>query len=297
MFDVVIIGGGPAGISAAIYAARYRLKTCIFAEEFGGQVTRTHRIENYPGFSSISGTDLSSLFRKQLDYNKVDIFDTRATQIMKKEDIFLINNEVSCKTVLLALGMKHRKLNIPGEADFLGRGVSYCATCDAAFFRDKTVCVVGGNDSAAVAADILSQHAKKVYIIYRKERLRCEPAWLEHLEKSDKIEIINNTNVTEIKGSGMVESVSLDSGKDLPLQGVFIEIGSVPSKVLTDSLGVAIDNNGFILTSPAQETNIEGVYAAGDITTGSNGMRQIATAISEGAIAAQSIFLWLKRST
>jgi len=297
MYDVAIIGGGPAGITAAIYCARYRLNVILFCDEFGGQVTKTHKIENYPGFSTISGMELSSHFRKQLDYNNIEIIDKQVEGIKKEKEIFKLNNEIEAKSVILALGMKRRQLNIPGEKEFLGKGVSYCATCDAAFFKDKTVGVIGGNDSAAVAADILSQHASKVSIIYRKAKIRAEPAWIEEMEKNPKIEIIPNTNITEIKGTQMVESVTFDSGKEFKLDGVFIEIGSVPSTALVTSLGVKADEKGYIIIDCAQKTNVEGVFAAGDITTGCNYMRQIVAAASEGAVAAQSIYVWLKKNS
>jgi len=297
LYDVAIIGGGPAGITAAIYCARYRLSSIVFCEEFGGQVTKTHRIENYPGFKTISGVELAARFREQLEFNKVTIEESQVQGISKQGDTFLINAKTEARSVILAMGMKHRKLGIPGEEEFIGRGVSYCATCDGAFFRDKTVAVVGGNDSAAVAADILSQHAKKVYIIYRKESLRAEPAWIERLNAEPKIEIISKTNVVEIKGTSLVEKVILDTGKELKVDGVFIEIGSIPSTALTAGLGVKTDKDGFIPVDSSQATNIPGVYSAGDISSGSNRMWQIVAACSEGAIAAQSIFINLRKKT
>jgi thioredoxin reductase (NADPH) len=295
MYDVAIIGGGPAGVTAAIYASRYRLKTVILCNEFGGQVTKTHRIENYPGFRSISGMELAKHFRDQIEHNKIELIEKLVQGVRKVDDHFLINNEIRARMVIIAMGMKHRKLEIPGEEEFIGKGVSYCATCDAAFFKDKTVGVVGGNDSAAVAADILAQYAKKVYIIYRKEKLRAEPAWIEVIEGESKIEIIYNTNVTQVKGDQMMDTVVLDSGEEMKLDGLFIEIGSVPSTALTEEIGVTTTDKGFIPVDASQKTNIDGVYAAGDISLGCNCMRQIVAACAEGAIAAQSIFITLKK--
>lgn len=297
MYDVAIIGGGPAGVTAAIYASRYRLRTVILCKEFGGQVTKTHRIENYPGFTSISGMELAKHLREQIEHNQIDLIEKIVQGVRKVDDHFLINNEIRARMVIIAMGMKHRKLDIPGEEEFIGKGVSYCATCDAAFFKDKTVGVVGGNDSAAVAADILAQHAKKVYIIYRKDALRCEPAWKDVINGESKIEIICNTNVTQIKGEQMMDSVVLDTGNEMKLDGLFIEIGSVPSTALTEEIGVKTDEKGFIPVDASMKTNIEGVYAAGDISLGCNCMRQIVAACAEGAIAAHSVFITLKKRT
>lgn len=298
MRDVAIIGGGIAGITAAIYCARYRLSQILISEEFGGQINKTHRIENYPGFNSISGTELAKRFREQLSFNNVEIASEKAVGIRKREgSSFRINDAYDAKSVILAMGMKKRELNIPGEKDFIGRGVSYCATCDAPFFRGKVVGIVGGNDSAAVAADLLSKHASRVFIIYRKEKIRAEPFWVEEIEKNDKIEIIPKANVVEIRGDTMVSSVMLDSGKELKLDGLFIEIGNVPSTVLVKELGAERDKDGFLVVDGFQGTNIDGVFGAGDLTTTGKRMHQIVTAAAQGALAAQSAFMWLKSRT
>jgi thioredoxin reductase (NADPH) len=191
------------------------------------------------------------------------------------------------------MGTERKHLNIPGEDKFFGKGVSYCATCDAPLFKEKTVCVIGGSDAACVEALLLAEHASRVYIIYRKEKLRCEPINTERIEKNHKIEVIYNTNVTEILGNQFVEKIKTDTGKEISLQGVFVEVGSMPNTHLINSLGIQADENGYIKTDSEQRTNIPRVYAAGDITT--TKLRQIITACAQGAIAALSAYNDLKK--
>ena len=301
IYDLIIIGAGPAGLSAAIYASRYNLNTFIISEEIGGMAAEAYKIENYPGFKSIPGMELMNKFKEQVK-GLVDIKQERVIEF-KKENNFVITTKKSIyksKTVIVAAGTKRRKLNIKGEKEFLGRGVSYCATCDAAFFKDRIVGVVGGNDAAAMSALLLAEYAKKVFIIYRKEKIRAEPLRVSQLEKNKKITIINSTNVVAVNGDKMMSSVTLDrefnNSKELNLNGLFIEIGSIPSTVLTKKLGIKLDEEGYIIVDSSQKTNVNGFYAAGDITSGSNKFRQIITATSEGAIAAHSVYEFLKNN-
>ncbi|HHI04150.1 MAG TPA: FAD-binding protein [Candidatus Woesearchaeota archaeon] len=299
VYDLIIIGAGPAGLSAAIYASRYNLNVLVVGDEPGGMAAEAYKVENYPGFKSVSGMELMNKFKEQVN-GLVDIKQEKIIEL-KKENNFVITAKdrvYKSKAVIVASGTKRRKLNIKGEKEFLGRGVSYCATCDAAFFRDKVVGVVGGNDAAAMSALLLAEYAKKVFIIYRKEKIRAEPLRVSQLEKNKKITIINNTNVIAVNGDKMMNSVTLDKefneNKELALDGLFIEIGSVPSTVLTKKLSINLDEEGYVIVDSAQKTNIEGIYAAGDITTNSNKFRQIITAASEGAIAAHSVYEFLK---
>ncbi len=295
MYDLVVIGGGPAGLASAIYAARYMLNTLVLSKDMGGAITGAHLVENYPGFVSISGMELSGVFRKQAKKLGVEIKDEEAEGIKKEKDFFLVNNKHKAKKVILAVGTFRRKLNIPGENEFIGKGVSYCATCDAPFYRDKVVGVAGGSNSAARAAQLLSEYAKKVYIIYRREKIRAEPYLCEQIDKNPKIEIINNTNIKEIKGDKFVNSVVFDSGEVFMLDGLFIEVGSVPAVTLPKELGVKLDDNDYIIVDQAMRTNVGGVYAAGDITTCSNQWRQVITACAEGGIAASSAYIDIKK--
>jgi len=299
IYDLIIVGAGPAGISAAIYASRYNLNAIVIGDEPGGMAAEAYKIENYPGFKSVSGMELMNKFKDQIK-GLVDIKQEKIIEL-KKENNFVITTKrgvYKSKAVIIASGTKRRKLNIKGEKEFLGRGVSYCATCDAAFFRDKVVGVVGGNDAAAMSALLLAEYARKVFIIYRKEKIRAEPLRVSQLEKNKKITIINNTNVIAVNGDKMMSSVTLDKefskSKELALNGLFIEIGSVPSTILTKKLGIKLDEEGYITVDSVQKTNIEGFYAAGDITTNSNKFRQIITAASEGAVSAHSVYEFLK---
>ena len=205
-------------------------------------------------------------------------------------------NLYECKTLIITTGMEKRKLGIPGEKEFLGKGVSYCGTCDGPLFKDKIVGVVGGSDAAGVEALLLTEYAKKVYIIYRREQLRAEPVTFEQIKKNKKIEIIYKSNVTEIKGKQFVESVILDNGRELKLDGLFIEIGGIPTSYLVKDIGVKLTEDGHVIVDETQETNVDYIFAAGDITNASNKFKQIITAASEGCLAALSAYKHVRQS-
>jgi thioredoxin reductase (NADPH) len=299
MHDLIIIGAGAAGMSAAIYAARYKLNTLLISKNIGGLTLDSHNIQNYPGFLSISGNDLMNKFKEHVKFYNVPIIEEEVIDIKNTFIICTKNKEYKARAIILALGRQKRKLNIQGEKEFLGKGVSYCATCDAPFFKDKIIAVVGGSDSAGVEALLLAEYAKKVYIVYRKEKLRAEPLTLEKIEQNKKIEVIYNTNIIEVKGNKFVNRVILDkeynNSKELKLDGLFIEIGSIPSTTLITRLKVRLNDNGYIIVNEKQETNVSGVFAAGDITTGTTGMKQVITAAAQGAIAATSAYKYLNK--
>jgi len=302
MYDLIILGAGPAGFSASIYASRYKINHVIIGSIFDSSTAKAHLLENWPGEKSIKGFDLVNNFQNHAKGFGVEIFQENVVEIKKENNIFTIKTNLDkiyqAKAILIALGTKHRKLNIPGEAEFLGKGVSYCAVCDGPFFKEKIVAVVGGSNSAVMAATMLSEHAQKVYLIYRGKPLRCEPLVLERVENNPKIEIVYNTNIVKVSGEKKVESIEIDNeyqgSKEIKLDGVFIEAGSVPSVSLLKDLEINVDEAGYIIIDNDGSTNTKGVYAAGDITNGSNGLRQIITAASEGAIAATSIYKYLK---
>jgi thioredoxin reductase (NADPH) len=296
IYDLIIIGAGPAGLAASIYASRYKTEHIIIAKEPGGQATEAHNIENWPGTISISGIELTQKMREHCEKLGGKIVMDSVMGIVRDRDVWKITTHTDnykTKFIILALGMEYRKLQIPGETEFRGKGVSYCPTCDAPFFKEKIVAVVGGGNSAASAAMLLAQYASKVYMIYRGDQVKCDPAYCENFEKDPKITIIYSTNVKEIQGKTKVEKIILDkeyeSKKELEVDGVFIEVGSEPGVELTKQLGVAIDEQGFIIVNSDQSTSVPGVYAAGDATTGSNKTRQIITAAAEGAVAAGSV--------
>ncbi|UCH12270.1 MAG: FAD-dependent oxidoreductase [Candidatus Omnitrophota bacterium] len=296
MRDLIIVGGGAAGLAAGIYAARYKLHTLLISKP-GGAALDAPWVENYPGFDSISGMELISKFEKQVKDLGVEVIGEEVKSITKKGDEFVITTnkkDYESKTVILALGREKNKLDVPGEADYAGKGVSYCATCDAPLFSGKIAGVVGGANSAAKSALLLAEHAKGVYIIYRRDKLRAEPIITEKIEKNLKIEVIYKANVKEIKGEKMVNKVVLDNGKELELDGLFVEIGSTPSTGFLKGL-VDLNENGYIKVDCEQKTNIKGVFAAGDVTVGGcNRIRQIITSAAEGVLAATAAYEYLR---
>lgn len=296
IYDLIIIGAGPAGLTAAIYAARYKLNTLVFSKTMGGLAATAHRICNFPSQNEAKGFELMQKFAKHAEELKVQIIYEEVIKINKDKTGFIIKTEKQeyiSKKIIFAGGTERIRLNAKGEGKFLGKGVSYCATCDAAFFKDKIVGVIGGSDAALTAALLLSEFTSQVYIIYRKNKFfRAEPSWIELVEKEKKIKPIFNEEIIEIIGNKKVESVKLKSGKTLELDGVFIEIGSIPETKLLDDLKIKKDDKGYIITDKNQKTNINGIYASGDITN--NSLKQIITACGEGAVAAYSAYKDIK---
>jgi len=328
LYDLIIIGAGPAGLTASIYASRYKINHLIFGIEPGGQASLAPMVENYPGFLSIKGAELMQRFVEQVGNYGVKIRQEKVAELKSKvqsfdklridpeqsrtgqspkSKVFLVKTadgqEYQARTLILAMGAAFRKLDIPGEDKFLGRGVSYCATCDAPFFKEKTVAVVGGGDCAIAEALHLALFAKKVYLIHRRGEFRAEPAWIEKLEKEPKIEKILENQVMEIKGTERVKEVALEKpykeSNSLPLDGVFVEIGHIPSSVLTRQLGVELNDDGYVKITPEMETNVLGVFAAGDLVemTGRTIFRQLIAASADGARAAASVYHYLRKNT
>jgi thioredoxin reductase (NADPH) len=302
-YDLAIIGAGPAGLSASVYASRYGIKNIIVGGVAGGLTTQTHEIGNWLGTQKIKGYEFAMQASDHAKSYKAEIKTFEVDELKKENDLFtlyLSNGEkISAKTILLAMGTKHRHLGVPGEKELAGKGVSYCATCDGFFYKGKTVAVIGGNDSAAGAAVHLGDIAEKVYIIYRKDRIRCENFWMNAIGKNPKVEILYQTNVKEIRGSEKVEELILDNphknSDTLKVDGIFVEIGSEPNTELLKNLEVETDEEGYIRIEPDGKTTTKGIWAAGDITTGSDKFKQIVTAASEGAIAVHSIQKYLKK--
>ena len=303
IFDLIIIGAGPAGLTASIYSSRYKVKHLVIGREPGGQANEAHQIENWPGTVSMPGFELLQKMREHAEKLGGEILMDSVSSVSKEGDIFKItthSGEYQAKNIILASGMEYRKLQIPGEAEFKGKGVSYCPTCDAAFFKEKVVAVVGGGNSAGSAALLLSRFASQVYLINRGEKLKIDPAYMEKISAERKIEVIFSTNIKEIKGDKAVEKIVLDKqhagSGELAVQGVFIEIGSEPGVEITNQLGIETDEQGYVKVDSGQTTNISGVWAAGDVTNGSNKLRQIITAAAEGAVAAGSVYKKLQIS-
>jgi len=293
-FELAIIGSGPAGYSAAIYAVRAGIKTLVLEKGFGGGLAAVSpNIENYAGFESISGIDLVEKMKKHAGkYTKIN-FNEEVLNITKNKDIFEIktnNDEYKVKAIIFCTGTQYRKLNAPGEEELSGKGVSYCATCDGFFFKNKKVAVVGGGNSALIEAIYLKQiGCKEVYLIHRRDQLRAEKTY-EKEAISKGVEILFNKVVEKINGKEKVEFLDLKDTKTdkiskLEIDGMFVSIGEEPQNNLAKKLDVDLNEKGFIIVDKQMRTNIKGVYAAGDIT---GGLRQVTTAVAEGAIAALS---------
>ncbi|MBI3190642.1 FAD-dependent oxidoreductase [archaeon] len=304
-FDIVIIGAGVSGLAAAMYAGRMNMKTLVIGSApIGGVITTTNDVENYPGFKSITGLELAEKIKEHALEYPVKLEEDIVTKVEKISGYFKVSTEskktYNSKTVLFATGTKHRELNVKGEKELANHGVHKCALCDGAFYKDKTVAVIGGSDSAAKEALVLTQWAKKVYIIYRGEKIRSEPVNTKRIEEKirhDKIEIIYKANVKEIKGNKKVESVILDNpckGKnEFPLDAVFIEIGWIPLSDVAKSLGVSTNEKGEIIINRNSETNIPGAFAAGDVTD--TRFKQAITGVGEAVLAVYSAYLFIEK--
>ena len=308
-YDFIILGAGGSGLAATMYGSRLGLKTLCLGTTHGtelpvgGVITTTDTVENYPGFIKLTGTELAKKIEDHARVNKLaTIKEEKAISIKKHKDCFKVKTEkgeYTGKTILFATGTKWRKLDVPGHDEFMNKGVAYCALCDAPLFKGKITALVGGSDSAAKDALVLSEHAKKVYIIYRGEQIRPEPINLERIKAKNNIEIINNTNVTEIKGTQFVESVVLDKpykgSKFLDLQGLFVAIGHIPLSDLAKELGVKLDKKKeIILNHKTSETNIAGVFAAGDVAD--KPFKQLITGVAEGCTAAHSAYEYISKN-
>lgn len=302
-YDTIIIGGGAAAYSAALYCARYNLKTAVVEKTFGGETATAGKIENYPGFKSVDGFELMEKMKEQATSLGVEIIEGEANLVKNEYHCFQIKvgeETLESQTVILSMGMEHRELPVERAKELKGKGVHYCATCDGPLFKGKLVAVVGGGDSAVKAGNQLSDMgAKHVYMLVREENLkRAEPINLDQLEKKIKagqVTSLYTTEITELKGAKKLEGVKLSKpfeGKDeLKLDGVFVEIGATPRGELASQLGVRLDERGQIDVDPRTcATSIDGVFAAGDITNASGSFKQIVTGAAQGSIAATSAY-------
>jgi len=294
-YDTIIIGGGVSAFSAAMYAARFDLKTLVIGEKLGGTIVNTNEVANYPGFKLISGLDLANKLQEHAEEYNIELISDKVEKLQKVEKCFTVSTKdksFCAKSIIIATGTEWRKLGVPGEAEYTGKGVHYCALCDGAFYKDKVVALVGGSDSAAKDALLLTQYAKKVYIIYRKQNIRAEPITKKRVEENDKIEIIPNTNVTEIKGDKFINKVILDTpyndSTEFPVDGLFVDIGHIPLSGLAKDIGINLDQKGEIILDRNGATNIEGIYAAGDVVN--TKFKQAITGVAEGVTAAYNVY-------
>lgn len=295
LYDVTIIGGGPAGLAAGIYASRAALKTLLIEKGMpGGLAASTDSIENYPGFAEgISGPELMMQMDAQARRFGLEVISENVEGIKPMEDHFVINTEdieINTKTIILATGAQPRKLKIAGEEEYTGRGVSWCATCDGAFFKDKVVAVVGGGDAAVEEAIYLTKFATKVHIIHRRDELRATKILQERAKENGKIEFQWNSVVEKIAGDTTVKEITLKNvqngqTEDLKVDGIFIYVGTKPVSEIVSKL-IDLDERGYIITDEDMHTSRPGIFAAGDIRQKT--LRQVVTAVADGAIAAVS---------
>lgn len=294
LYDCLIVGGGPAGLTAGLYASRAKLNTLLFEKgTLGGQIALTDLVENYPGFpEGISGKELSTKFKEQAEKFGLKIVRREISKVERVDrEVYLhlrTGEVVRGKTLIIASGSNPRKLGIPGEEEFLNRGVSYCATCDGALFDGLRIAVVGGGDSAAQEGIFLTRFGSVVYLIHRRPQLRAQKHLQEKVFSNPKIKFVSNKVVEEIKGTDFVEKVILRDVQtgdlsELYVEGVFIFIGLEPNTGFVRG-AVELDDRGYILTDERMRTSLEGVFAAGDCRSGATG--QVAVAVGEGCIAA-----------
>lgn len=313
MYDLVIIGAGPAGLTASIYASCFHLKHIVIGTSIGGQLLLAPDILNYPGFANISGKELTEKMKDQAEKRGGEVVTGSATKVTKikmeingkEEDGFEVETmdgkKFQSRAIILATGTERRKLNIPGEVEYTGNGVSYCATCEKLDYEGKTCAVVGGANSAVQAAVELAQAASKVYIIYRGSQLRGDPIWLEQVGNNPKIEVIYNTVVSEVTGDGKLmkgikikQATGSGETRELAADKIFIEIGGVPGTALIIPLGGEMDTGGYIKVNERLATSVPGVFAAGDLVSYELSIEQISSAVGLGARAAASAFAYIE---
>ncbi|MCR5396118.1 MAG: thioredoxin-disulfide reductase [Lachnospiraceae bacterium] len=301
IYDVIIIGNGPAGLAAAIYGKRAGLSTLVLSDSpmAGGQITSTYEVDNYPGLPRVSGFDLGDKMKEHADMLGAEYASGRVTEIVDNGETKVLktvdNGDYEGKTIIIATGADHRKLMVPGEKELTGMGVSYCATCDGAFFRKKTVAVVGGGDVALEDAIFLSRFAEKVYLIHRRDEFRGAKVLQDQVKAIDKIEIVYDTVVDEIVGKDAVEKLVVTNKKsgeksELAVNGVFMAVGIVPNVSNIKGLP-SQDEGGYLIAGEDCVTSIPGIYAAGDVRT--KLLRQVITAAADGANAITSVEKYL----
>jgi len=300
VYDTIIIGSGPAGMTAAIYAARREMKTLVIGKELGGQMVWASSIENYPGFKKIDNYDLIVKMQEQVKGLGVEIKTDEVKRIEKKDGIFILSaskDQYEAKTVIIAMGLAPRRLAIPGEEEFNGKGVSYCANCDGPFYKDKVVAVVGGGNAALDAAEVMSKIAKKVYLIHRRNEFRGFEALIEDVKARKNIEILLETETKEISGKNRVGKIKITDNKtgeekEIEVDGIFIEVGRAAHTDLVAELAER-DGNGQIMVDEKQGTKTPGLFAAGDVTNRSE-FKQITIAMGQATIAALAACQYLE---
>jgi thioredoxin reductase (NADPH) len=299
-FDLIIIGGGPAGLTAAIYGGRMGLKTALYeGTGFGGLAGTAPKIENYPGFESIHGLELTEKMREQADKWGATFFYEKVSAINPKEmTITTSAGDIKAKAIIIATGSKHLTLGLPNEFDLIGNGISYCATCDGPLFRDQVVATVGGSNAAGLEVIYLSGVAKKVYLIHRRHCMRAEACIVDEVDSLPNVVPMYNCIIEEAipkdNKLGELKIKNIETGEitNINVNALFIAIGVEPQTEIAEKVGIEIDDEKFIKVNMKQETNFPGIYAAGDVT---GGIRQVTTAVGEATTAAMNAYLFIKK--
>ena len=300
MFDVIIIGAGPTGLTSAIYASRRMLKTLVISKNIGGQVIWTSEIENYPGIKSINGPKLAINMHEQAKNFGVEISTAEVNKIIRQDNgnftVYAGKEKYETRSIIIAMGLAHKSLNLPREKELVGRGISYCANCDGPLFKGKTVAVVGGGNAALDAAEVMSKIASKVYLIYRKSKFRGFEILVSKVADKGNIKTILDSDIIGISGEQKLETIKIKNNlnqvvEDLKVDGLFIEIGHEPKTDLVADL-VARDGKGQIIVDLNCQTSLEGMFAAGDVTQGE--FKQIVIGCGQGAVAALSAYKYLQ---
>lgn len=291
MYDCIIIGAGPAGLTSALYLRRANKKVLLLdSKGYGGQIINASKIENYPSIKLISGFEFATnLYNQVIDLGAEAKIET-VLKIEEDKIVITNNNKYKTKSIIIANGVQNRKLNLPNENKLLGKGISYCATCDGNFFKNKIVAVNGGGNTAIEDAIYLSSIATKVYLIHRRDEFKAEQKYIDEIKKIPNVEIITNSNITSINGDIKLESITLNNNKNIEVDGLFIAIGQIPNNNIFNNI-VDIDEYGYIISNNEVYTKTNGIFVAGD--TRQKELRQIVTATSDGAVAASSVIKYL----
>ncbi|MBQ9072836.1 MAG: thioredoxin-disulfide reductase [Bacilli bacterium] len=301
MYDIIIIGAGPAGMTAAIYAKQARKNVLVLEKEvYGGQILKADKVKNYPGFEEISGFEYSTKLYNQIKSLDVDVKIEEVLQIKNNEkfkEIITNKNSYKTKSIIIATGAESRKLGLNNEDKLIGKGISYCATCDGMFFKNKEVAIYGGGNNAIDDALYLSNIASKVYVIYRRKDFKFDSMNLDKLKEKNNVEFVLNSNIVNINGNEKLENISIKNNDteetiELNIDGLFIAIGRIPVSSMCDNL-IDLNDKGYVISNETCKTNIEGIFVAGDIRT--KEIRQLTTACSDGTVAALNSCKYLNK--